>query len=154
GRVMSQDATIASNNFQSALADIRGVITGIAQDVVMKVLPTFEKWAVWTADNIPRVWAIFQFVGEAIEIVVRHTSRALGPWVELIGSILGVAWDWTVNLLGDAWDWLVNTTWAEKWEDVKGWLTDGWNWTVNNAGREGGGLTETTRTEKIAAVHE
>ena len=44
------------------------------------------------------------------------------------------AWNWTIDAIGSAWDWLLNTTWAEKVEDMKGWLGSAWNWTVDVAG--------------------
>src|SRR5690606_38016093 len=32
------------------------------------------------------------------------------------------------------WDWLTNTSWADKVEDVRGWLNDAWDWTINLLG--------------------
>ena len=119
GRVMSQDGTIASNNFQSALADVRGVITGIAQDIVMRVLPTFEKWMVWTADNIPKAWAVFQFLGEVIAIVFKYVRLIVGDAVKWMQD----------NAIGPFINWLTDV-WTKRgppiiaavealWEGVK-----------------------------------
>jgi len=152
GKVMSEETVQAGASFGDALTDIQTILGGIAQDIAAKVLPTFAKWLTWIAENLPKAWAVFQFLGEVIEIVVRHTSKALRPWVDLIRSILGVAWDWTINILGDAWKWLTTTTWAEKWEDIKGWLTAGWNWLVNIGGSAWAWLTETTWAQKIEDV--
>src|SRR5690606_27996381 len=41
---------------------------------------------------------------------------------------------WVVNVAGSAWDWVTDTTWAEKVEDVKGWLSTAWEWTLTLAG--------------------
>src|SRR5690606_30537491 len=103
GKVMSQDMTVASNNFQSALADIRGILGGIAQDIVARVLPRFEYWAIWTADTIPKVWAVFQFLGEVVEIVFRYMRLIIGDAVAWIRD----------NVLNPFINWLIDV-WQER----------------------------------------
>ena len=100
GKVMDQDTTIASNNFQSALSDVKGVLTGISQDITKRVLPTFEKWMVWTADNIPKAWAVFQFLGEVIAIVFKYVRLIIGDAVTWMRD---KALNPFVNWLTDVW---------------------------------------------------
>lgn len=55
-------------------------------------------------------------------------------WEQYIRPVWENMKTWVVNRAGDAWEWLTTTTWAEKWADVKGWLTDGWRWLVTLGG--------------------
>ena len=103
GKVMDQDSTIAANNFQSALSDVRGVIGGISQDLVMRVLPTFEKWMVWIADNLPKAWAVFEFLVEVVAIVFKYMRLIIGD---------GIKW-MRENAIGPFVTWLTDV-WQER----------------------------------------
>ncbi len=87
---------------------------------------------------------------------IKHTF--IRTWSEIQSKITALheqfqeKWEWIVYLAGDAWPWLTETTWAEKWEDIKGWLTSGWDWLVDIAGSAWSWLTETTWTEKVEDV--
>src|SRR5690606_3699459 len=91
----------------------------------------------------------FQFIGEVIEIVIRHTSRALQPFFDSIRNLLGTAWNFTVELAGKAWDWIIGTTWEEKWKDITSWLTAIYTWTIGIAGAAWNWITGTTWAEKM-----
>src|SRR5690554_7738959 len=44
------------------------------------------------------------------------------PIFEPIWEALKEGWTWAIDIAGTAWEWIVDTTWAEKLEDIKGWL--------------------------------
>lgn len=149
GAVMDEEAVSAGSRFAGALDELRSVAGNVFNQFAIRLVPIFERFVAFAVENLPKIGPVMEFIGEVVEIVIRHTRRALEPWIALIMSILGVGWDWTVNIVGTAWEWLTTTTWAEKWQDIKGWLTDGWNWTINILGKAWDWLTETSWTEKI-----
>ena len=149
GAVLDEGSVEAGARFANALNELRDVSGRVVNQIGIRLIPIFERFVAFAVENLPKIGPVFEFIAEVIEIVIRHTSRALEPWVTLIKSILGVGWEWTVKLVGDAWEWLTTTTWAEKWEHIKGWLTSGWNWTINILGKAWDWLTETSWSEKI-----
>src|SRR5690606_12334771 len=97
--------------------------------------------------------ALFRTAWERDWLSIRTVAtNAWDNYIRPIWEALGKAWEWTIDIAGSAWEWLIDTTWAEKVEDIKGWLTGGWEWLVNIAGSAWDWLVNTTWAEKIEDV--
>src|SRR5690606_28939358 len=91
----------------------------ITQDIASKVLPTFATWLEWIANNLPKAWAVFQFLGEVVGIVFKYLRL-------MIGDAISWARD---HIIGPFVEWLADV-WQERgppiveaveglWEGVK-----------------------------------
>src|SRR5690606_1353305 len=99
--------------------------------------------------------ALFRKAWEADWLGIRAAATdAWDNYIKPIWDALGEVWEWVIDIAGTAWEWLTDTTWAEKVEDIKGWLTDGWEWLVNIAGSAWDWLVNTTWAEKIEDVRD
>lgn len=119
GKVMDEETVAAGAAFGDALTDIQVILGGITQDIAAKVLPMFATLLTWIMNNLPKVWAVFQFLGEVVGIVFKYLRL-------MIGDAISWARD---HIIGPFVEWLINV-WKERgppiveaveglWEGVK-----------------------------------
>ena len=112
----------------------------------------FSPMVIYAAIAIGAI-ALFRTAWENDWLGIRTTAtEAWDNYIKPIWEALGEVWEWAIDIAGTAWEWLTETTWAEKVEDIKGWLTAGWEWLVDTAGSAWDWLVNTTWTEKIEDV--
>lgn len=119
GKVMDEETVAAGAAMGDALTDIRVILGGISQDIAAKVLPMFATLSTWIMNNLPKAWAVFQFLGEVIAIVFKYVRLIVGDAVKWMQD----------NAIGPFINWLTDV-WAKRgppiiaavealWEGVK-----------------------------------
>src|SRR5690606_10042437 len=97
--------------------------------------------------------ALFRAAWENDWLGIRTAATdAWDNYIKPVWEALGEGWKWAIDIAGTAWEWLTDTTWAEKVEDIKGWLTSGWTWLVDVAGSAWSWLVDTSWADKMDAV--
>lgn len=129
--VISDEDLDRAEEFRRGWEDIKTTFNSIITELGVQFLPSMQKALDWLAENLYKIPPIVEFIGDVFGIVFRYAGLMMEPVVDTIQKLFGEPWNFIVNVAEDVWDWLFNTTWAEKWEDIKGWIDATWNFAVN-----------------------
>jgi len=87
-----------------------------------------------------------------IRTATEKAWEVIRPILDAAWEILGRAWEWAIDIAQDVWDWIINTTWAEKWETIKGWFDTAWKWTIDIGNEILKWIFDTTWAEKWETI--
>jgi tape measure domain-containing protein len=79
---------------------------------------TTVRWASWAMDMLPKVGAVFWFVGEALDITARHVAQALDGLKDIVVESPLIRY--VVELGGDAWEAIKKGLSTGDWSDAFG----------------------------------
>ncbi len=89
GQVLEDDTIDAFVVFGDTITDIKLMFNGLIAQISTSVLPWLQKAADWVLDNVPRMVAVFEFLGEVIGIVAKYIKLIINDAIEwLTGNVL------------------------------------------------------------------
>ena len=102
GLVMSDDAVAANVKFKDTLDTLKRSVGALFMNLSNSVLPYIQKAVDWTLKNLPKIAAVFTFIGEVVGHTVDYLKDLMGIMVDSFKAGFNGAWDSITDIWSDS----------------------------------------------------
>ncbi len=92
GLVMKDDAIAANVKFKDTLDSLKRSFGALLMNLSNAVLPYIQKAVDWTLENLPKIAAVFSFIGEVVGHTVTYIKDLMGIMVDSFKAGFNGAW--------------------------------------------------------------
>lgn len=119
GIVMDDSSISTGVKFSESVNKIKTALGGFVNQIIIAVMPTMQRVADWVVSNMPKITAVFEYIGEVTGIVFKYMKL-------IIGDVIGFL---STNIIEPFIQWL-SSVWTISGEDISRIAEQAWNFIV------------------------